>query len=54
VHFCPGHAKPIKCTNTPFKLAFIPLDAPSLALSSATVNVQVGLKMVDCHTIKAP
>eukprot|EP00978_Attheya_sp_CCMP212_P047325 scaffold421308_cov64-Attheya_sp.AAC.2 len=40
--------------NYPFKLAFVPSDAPSSALSMDVPRVLVGLEMVDCHAIEAP
>eukprot|EP00978_Attheya_sp_CCMP212_P025495 scaffold82138_cov84-Attheya_sp.AAC.1 len=54
-HFCPGHAKPIKCTNAPFKFMFMPLDMTLSVLSGSDVPcVPVGLNMDDCHAIEAP
>ena len=40
--------------NDPFQLAFIPLDAPSLALPMDVPRVLVGFEMVDYRAIEAP
>ena len=39
--------------NDPFKLAFIPLDVPVLALSIDVPCVLVGLEMVDCRVMRS-
>ena len=39
--------------NDPFKLAFIPLDTPSSALSMYVPRVLVGLEMVDCRAMRS-
>jgi hypothetical protein len=38
----------------PFKLSFLPLDAPSSELPFDVLRILVGLEMIDCRSIEAP
>ena len=53
-HFGSGRWKNFKSGNHPFKLSFLPLDAPSSELSFDITRILVGLEMIDCRSIEAP
>jgi hypothetical protein len=47
-HFGSGRWKNFKSGNHPFKLSFLPLDAPSSELPFDITRILVGLEMIDC------
>ena len=53
-HFGSGRWKNFKSGNHPFKLSFLPLDAPSSELPFDITRILVGLEMIDCRSIEAP
>jgi hypothetical protein len=53
-HFGLGRWKTFKSGNHPFKLSFLPLDAPSSELPFDVTRILVGLEMIDCRSIEAP